>query len=111
MVDQKYNLLKQGSQIPEKNHLNKGNVGSDITVYEGDSAVEEVGEQDPVDDGGPHDGQHGEHGGQGGGPPAQQQPAQVIELRDLAGSAWKILMIIMFLRKSSVFPCLHTYEY
>ena len=80
-------------------------------MYEGDGAVEEVGEQDPVDDGRPHDGQHGEHGGQGGGPPAQQQPAQVIELRYLAGSAWKILLILMFLRKSSVFPCLRTYEY
>ena len=65
-------------------------------MYEGDGAVEEVGEQDPVDDGGPHNGQHREHGGQGGGPPAQQQPAQVIELRDLAGSAWKISLIIIF---------------
>ena len=71
-------------------------------MYEGDCAVEEVGEQDPVDDGRPDNCQHGEHGGQGGGPPAQQQPAQVIELRDLAGSAWKILLIIIFLRKSSV---------
>ena len=73
-----------------------------MTVYEGDCAVEEVREEHPVHDGRPHNGEHGEHGGQGGGPPAQQQPAQVIELRDLAGSAWKILLILMFLRKSSV---------
>ena len=72
-------------------------------MYERHGAEEEVGEEDPVDDGRPHDGQHGEHGGQGGGPPPQQQPAQVIELRDLAGSAWKILLIIIFLRKSSVY--------
>ena len=36
----------------------------DLVVYELDGVEEEVGHEDPVDDGGPQDGQHGETRGQ-----------------------------------------------
>ena len=49
-------------------------------MYERHGAEEEVGEEDPVDNGGPHDGQDGEDGRSESRPGTQEEPAQVIEL-------------------------------
>ena len=61
------------------------------TVYEGDCAEEEVGEEDPVDDGGPHDGQDGEDGCCDASPGTQEQPAQISELWYVVGLAVDII--------------------
>ena len=52
----------------------------DAGVDEGHGAEEEVGEQHPVDDGCPQDGQDREHSGQVWGPWPQEQATEVIEL-------------------------------
>ena len=62
-----------------------------LTVYEGDCAEEEVREEDPVDNGGPHDGQDREDGGREASPGAQQEPAEVIELWYAGGPAVDII--------------------
>ena len=62
-----------------------------LTVYEGDCAEEEVGEEDPVDNGGPHDGQDGEDGCCDASPGTQEQPAQISELWYVVGLAVDII--------------------
>ena len=48
-----------------------------------DSAVEEVGKEDPVDNGSSNNGKDWEDSGQVRGPLAKQNTTQIIELRDL----------------------------
>ena len=60
-------------------------------MYEWDGAEEEVGEEDPVDDGRPHDGQDGEDGGCDPSPGTQQESAEIIELWDAVGPAVDIV--------------------
>ena len=60
-------------------------------MYKVHSAVQEVWEKHPVDNGSACDGQDGEHRGQVAGPAAQEQTAEIIELGYLGGLAVDVI--------------------